>query len=152
MSKPLTEWIAERRETESKATPGPWFWYVNRKNGVSALATPKGGTTLVVDTHDDVLRLRDHARCVMEPITKLGESDHNGKVDVDHPDANCIIDARNNHKDMLDLIEAQAKVIEHGGKPRLGGPGFGPEPLDLAKWKPAYEALLDLLSRMGLTE
>lgn len=107
-------------------TPGPWNWFVNTKTKQAYLATEHSGRQFVMcfkragmQRAQPVFQVHMSTGGVMWPLFDphsgiTTEPDHNGEVEVIHPDAVMIAAAPTLYAALRDLLDAYRDLAESG--------------------------------------
>lgn len=82
-------------EARDKATKGPWAWFANVRTKEVYLATPDRGRIFVMDfvrygmsLAAPRFQVRDESGDgIMYRVDELSKPDHNGSIEINHPDA-----------------------------------------------------------------
>lgn len=104
-------------EARDKATKGPWAWFANVRTKEVYLATPDRGRIFVMDfvrygmsLAAPRFQVRDESgNGIMYRVDELSKPDHNGSIEINHPDALQIAAA----PDALDWIAKALPILRY---------------------------------------
>lgn len=93
--KSLQQWIAEQKEIEGKATPGPWYYH----NQSSTFRTKS-----IKDESDK--GVDEYYECGKEVIS------HSESLSVTDDDADLVCESRNNYRNVLEALEITLGLLD----------------------------------------